>query len=106
MSAYSGYLSRGVTPELQHAIRENTFEVVMKKPEKDPITYEKPLPLDLIPFIERTDAYRSVGTAFSLGSKRNRSAIRLECQCADLWRERYSIVRLRPQKPAWFHTCL
>jgi serine protease Do len=58
----------GVTPELQHAIRENTFEVVMKKPEKDPVTYEKPLPLDLIPFIERTDAYRSIGTAFSLGN--------------------------------------
>ncbi len=57
----------GVTPELQRAIRENTFEVVMKKPETDPVTYEKPLPLDLIPFIERTDAYRSVGTAFSLG---------------------------------------
>src|SRR6202042_3210942 len=56
-----------VTPELQRAARENTFEVVMKKPEKDPVTYEKPLPLDLIPFIERTDAYRSVGTAFSLG---------------------------------------
>jgi hypothetical protein len=30
----------GVTPELQHAIRENTFEVVMKKPEKDPVSYE------------------------------------------------------------------
>jgi serine protease Do len=58
----------GVTPELQRASRENTFEVVMKKPEKDPVTYEKPLPLDLIPFIERTDAYRSVGTAFSLGN--------------------------------------
>jgi serine protease Do len=57
----------GVTPELQHAIRAATFEVVMKKPEKDPATYEKPLPLDLLPFIERNDAYRSIGTAFALG---------------------------------------
>lgn len=56
-----------VTPELQKSIRENTFEVVMKKPEKDQVTYEKPLPLDLMPYIERTDAYRSVGTAFALG---------------------------------------
>ena len=56
-----------VTPELQHSIREQTFEVVMKKPEKDPVTYEKPLPLDLLPFYERNDAYRSVGTAFALG---------------------------------------
>jgi serine protease Do len=58
----------GVTPELQHAIRAATFEVVMKKPEKDPVSYEKPLPLDLLPFIERNDAYRSIGTAFALGN--------------------------------------
>jgi serine protease Do len=57
----------GVTPELQHAIRDETFEVVMKKPEKDPVSYEKALPLDLLPFYERNDAYRSVGTAFALG---------------------------------------
>jgi hypothetical protein len=38
----------GVTPELQQAIRENTFEVVKKKPEKDPVSYEKPLPLELV----------------------------------------------------------
>jgi serine protease Do len=56
-----------VSPELQQAIRASTFEVVMKKPDKDPATYEKALPLDLLPFHERTDAYRSVGTAFSLG---------------------------------------
>jgi hypothetical protein len=37
----------GVTPELQHAIRDATFEVVMKKPEKDPVTYEKALPIDM-----------------------------------------------------------
>ena len=39
----------------------------MKKPDKDPAVYEKELPLDLLPFRERTDKYRSVGTAFSLG---------------------------------------
>jgi serine protease Do len=57
----------GVSPELQQAIRMNTFEVVIKKPAKDPATYEKALPLELLPFHERNDAYRSVGTAFSLG---------------------------------------
>src|SRR5258708_37228789 len=56
-----------VTPELQHAIRDNTFEVVIKKPEPDPVKYEKPLPLELLPYIERTDAYRLIGTAFALG---------------------------------------
>jgi serine protease Do len=57
----------GVSSELQQSIRANTFEVVMKKPDKDTATYEKPLPLDLEPFHERNDAYRSIGTAFSLG---------------------------------------
>ncbi|HEX3849297.1 MAG TPA: serine protease, partial [Steroidobacteraceae bacterium] len=56
-----------VTPELQRTIRENTFEVVTKKPADDPVTYEKALPLELLPYIERTDAYRSIGTAFALG---------------------------------------
>jgi serine protease Do len=56
-----------VSPQLQQAIRSSTFEVVMRKPEKDSATYEKQLPLDLLPFRERTDAYRSIGTAFSLG---------------------------------------
>ena len=59
-----------LTPEMQKAIRVSTFEVVMKKPEKDPLSYEKPLPLDLMPYIERNDAYRSVGTAFALGNNR------------------------------------
>ena len=55
------------TPAQQQLIQANTFEVVLKKPEKDPVSYEKPLPLDLLPYLERTDAYRSVGTAFALG---------------------------------------
>jgi serine protease Do len=59
-----------LTSELQKAIRASTFEVVMKKPEKDPLSYEKPLPLDLMPYIERNDAYRSMGTAFALGNNK------------------------------------
>jgi hypothetical protein len=38
---------------MQKAIRANTFEVVMKKPVADSATYEKPLPLELLPFHER-----------------------------------------------------
>ncbi|HTV98398.1 MAG TPA: TonB family protein [Steroidobacteraceae bacterium] len=57
----------GVTPDLQRALREGTFEVVIKKPEHGAVVYEKPLPLELLPYIERTDPYRSVGTAFALG---------------------------------------
>jgi TonB family protein len=60
--------------ELQPQIRASSFEVVLKKPVADPLTYEKPLPLDLIPFIERNDQYRSIGTAFALGQNRYVSA--------------------------------
>lgn len=55
-----------VTPEFQRAVRGATFEVVLKKPTPDPVSYEKPLPLELLPFVERTDLYRSVGTAFAV----------------------------------------
>jgi serine protease Do len=56
-----------VTPELQRQVRAATFEVVMKKPAEGSVSYEKPLPLELLPYIERTDPYRSIGTAFALG---------------------------------------
>jgi len=60
--------------ELQPGIRAATFEVVLKKPVADPLTYEKALPFDLMPFIERNDEYRSIGTAFGLGQNRYVSA--------------------------------
>ncbi len=55
-----------LTPELQRQVRAATFEVVLRKPEKDTLSYEKPLPLELVPFQERNDKYRSVGTAFAI----------------------------------------
>src|SRR5690348_14277958 len=54
----------------QAKVRAATFEVVVPKPTEDPLTYEKPLPLDLLPYNERTDKYHSIGTAFSLGGGR------------------------------------
>ncbi|WHZ18180.1 MAG: hypothetical protein OJF55_000329 [Rhodanobacteraceae bacterium] len=53
-------------PSLLPAIQSATFEVVAAKP-KDTLTYEKPLPMDLLPFQERTDKYYSIGTAFAIG---------------------------------------
>jgi NAD(P)-dependent dehydrogenase (short-subunit alcohol dehydrogenase family) len=55
------------TTELQKAIRAATFEVVMRKPEQDLLSYEKPLPLELLPFAERNDKWLSIGTAFAIG---------------------------------------
>lgn len=53
-------------PSLLPGIQSATFEVVAAKP-KDTLTYEKPLPLDLLPYQERTDKYHSIGTAFAIG---------------------------------------
>jgi serine protease Do len=55
---------------VQKHLREATFEVVLGKPETDPLSYEKPLPLDLLPFAERTGKYRPIGTAFAIGHGR------------------------------------
>lgn len=54
-------------PSLVSKINAATFEVVIPRAVDDPLTYEKPLPLDLLPYQERTDKYFSVGTAFAIG---------------------------------------
>lgn len=53
-------------PALLKGIGSATFEVVLHKPENSPVTYEKPLPLDQLPFQERNDKYYSIGTAFEI----------------------------------------
>jgi len=57
-------------PALLPKIQAATFEVVQAKPTGDPLSYERPLPLDLLPFQERTDKYYSIGTAFAIGHNR------------------------------------
>lgn len=65
-AAQAASLDPAVLPKIQAA----TFEVVAAKPVNDPLTYEKPLPLELLPYQERTDKYYSIGTAFALGNNR------------------------------------
>ena len=60
----SGAHAASLTPLARERLNGATFEVVLRRPEPDPLTYEKPLPLDLLPYAERTDKYRSIGTAF------------------------------------------
>jgi serine protease Do len=64
--ARAAELSSGV----QQAIRAATFEVVQLKPPDGEVTYERELPMDLIPYQERIDKYRSIGTAFAIGPNR------------------------------------
>ncbi|HJP99079.1 MAG TPA: trypsin-like peptidase domain-containing protein [Rhodanobacteraceae bacterium] len=65
-AACAADLNPSVLPRVDAA----TFEVVAAKATHDPLTYEKPLPLDLLPYQERTDKYHSIGTAFALGHNR------------------------------------
>ncbi|HEX5353198.1 MAG TPA: trypsin-like peptidase domain-containing protein [Rhodanobacteraceae bacterium] len=58
-----------LNPSLLPGIQAATFEVVAAKP-KDTLSYEKPLPMDLVPYQERTDKYYSIGTAFAIGPNR------------------------------------
>src|SRR5690606_14960076 len=71
---FAGAQAASLSPRVQGQVRAATFEVVLKKPVQDSLTYEKPLPLDLIPYQERTDEYLSVGTAFAIAGARYVSA--------------------------------
>lgn len=53
-------------PALLKSVDSATFEVVVHKAENSPITYERPLPMDQLPFQERNDKYYSIGTAFEI----------------------------------------
>ena len=67
-------IAAGLPADAQRRVGAATFEVVMEKPQRDSLTYEKPLPLDLLPYTLRTDKYQSVGTAFAIGDHRYVSA--------------------------------
>ncbi|MBP7868211.1 MAG: trypsin-like peptidase domain-containing protein [Acidobacteria bacterium] len=55
-----------MTPETRKLIQDTCFEVVVLRPEKDSLRYERELPWDLVPFAIRNDKYISIGTAFAV----------------------------------------
>lgn len=57
-------------PALEKRVRAATFEVIVPKPQHDLLSYERPLPLELLPFAIREDKYESIGTAFALEKNR------------------------------------
>lgn len=59
-----------LTPTVQQHIRAATFEVVQLKPPDGHVTFDRPPPMDLIPYQQRIDKYRSIGTAFAIGPNR------------------------------------
>lgn len=67
-------------------VLNQTYEVVAAKPTTDPLTYIRPLPMDLLPFQERNDKYYSIGTAFALGDDRYVTAAHvLNATMGGLW---------------------
>jgi hypothetical protein len=64
--AMAATLNADQLPKVQAA----TFEVVVPKAENPKITYDRPLPLDALPFQVRNDKYNSIGTAFAIGPNR------------------------------------
>ncbi|MGN0740261.1 MAG: trypsin-like peptidase domain-containing protein [Treponema sp.] len=60
------FSQEALKPKIVTKLRQNVFEVVVKKIENDPLSYEKELPLDRIPYQLRIDKFESIGTAFLL----------------------------------------
>jgi S1-C subfamily serine protease len=65
-AAHAATLDAALLPRVKAA----TFEVVAAKADDGKVVYEKPLPLDQMPYQERTDKYQSIGTAFAIGDNR------------------------------------
>jgi len=57
-----------LAPGIKARVTGASFEVVVPRPDptKDPVSYEKDLPWDLVPFNIRNDRYISIGTAFAI----------------------------------------
>ncbi len=55
-----------MNPQALETVGNAVLEVVVPKPVKDSMQYEKPLPMDLLPYAIRTDKYYSIGTAFAI----------------------------------------
>ncbi len=70
LPARGGARAEGLDSSAQRRLREATFEVVLEKPASDPLSYEKTLPLELLPYAERVGKYRPLGTAFAIGHGR------------------------------------
>jgi hypothetical protein len=62
--------AESLTTSAQQQVLASTFEVVQLKPDEGAVTYERALPMELIPYQQRIDKYRSIGTAFAIGGNR------------------------------------
>lgn len=66
----SALWSETLNNEITSLVQEAVFEVVVPKAQTDQLVYEEELPLDLLPYSERTAKYSSIGTAFRIENNR------------------------------------
>ena len=64
----------GLNHGLEKKVRSATLEVVIALPKTDQLTYEKTLPLELLPFALRNASHVPIGTAFCIGRNQYLSA--------------------------------
>lgn len=57
-----------LAPLAKARLLRSCFEVVVPRPERDSLSYERELPWDRVPFHIRNDRYVSIGTAFAVSS--------------------------------------
>ena len=57
-----------LSPALRKLVSDAVFEVVLEKAGNDPVTYEKPLNWETVPYAIRSDKYYSIGTAFAVSN--------------------------------------
>ncbi len=63
-----------LSTDVLQKVSQAVFEVVVLRPQVDSLEYERPLPIDRLPYLERTDKYMSIGTAFLLNDGKFYSA--------------------------------
>ncbi len=63
-----------LAPEVLQKVSQAVFEVVVMRPQVDSLEYERPLPIERLPYLERTDKYLPIGTAFLLNDGKFYSA--------------------------------
>ncbi len=76
----AGTFAAPLEASLQERVRAATFEVVIPKPERESVTYDKPWH-DALPYQLRSDPYVSIGTAFAIGPNQYATAMHVLLAC-------------------------
>ncbi|MDR2480627.1 MAG: serine protease [Treponema sp.] len=59
----------GISSAAFRLVRSAVFEVVIEKPREDPVSYERELDWESVPYAIRSDKYYSIGTAFAISER-------------------------------------